>query len=581
MKPIYATLRTSTPHRGRVFFVALALSSCTPKTSEPPPKEPTIPVETSVDAAPKSEESDPFDLRGELLSEEQLPLLDGPKPLVSDVPLAAAPKGVPAAPASCTKYVSRRPAAPLAPATCSDLATALPALAAALEHPSPDDVDAALAGLEACPFDPKTGKGLEPGLVRAVRVELAPPECGDVLAEPVLTKRPEGMSGSVQHALVGLALAARLHRTASSPPELAPPYPKKKVEEFVGKKLFPWFNDQAVAVQELSKQGAQLSSYGKGVVALASGWADLRMVDVLRDAPVPDDFRTDPEKGSVYFAALDEKLEPRKARGRDAALVGLREMAAQGVLSDARTTRTRSLLAKLYGGRRVDGLDVLLVPLGPPPSSSKPLAILARRLPTFYAGRLLEPGAALEPDVFASLTSRGVPTPIRASLRARTDLARDLVAAYAQFKLTMGVRYWRAVDFDEAVRLFGQLPAAERALGLDVSFATALALRRGPTDVAALMLQPEAIGPKFGDVRALDRFVDRARDKPEAGLAAFNAAVVRQIATPRDADAAYWLNLEKRYAAAKELLPEPARSEAHERAKAAAATAKVIQKTEP
>jgi hypothetical protein len=256
-------------------------------------------------------------------------------------------------------------------------------------------------------------------------------------------------------------------------------------------------------------------------------------------------------------------------------------MAAQGVLSDARTTRTRSLLAKLYGGRRVDGLDVLLVPLGPPPSSSKPLAILARRLPTFYAGRLLEPGAALEPDVFASLTSRGVPTPIRASLRARTDLARDLVAAYAQFKLTMGVRYWRAVDFDEAVRLFGQLPAAERALGIDVSFATALALRRGPTDVAALMLQPEAIGPKFGDVRALDRFVDRARDKPEAGLAAFNAAVVRQIATPRDADAAYWLNLEKRYAAAKELLPEPARSEAHERAKAAAATARVIQKTEP
>jgi hypothetical protein len=99
----------------RALLVGLVLAACTPKTTEPPPKEPTKPVELPGDGAPKPEGGDPFDLTGELLSEEQLPLLDGPKPLVADVPLAAAPKGVPAAPASCSKYVSRRPATAAAP----------------------------------------------------------------------------------------------------------------------------------------------------------------------------------------------------------------------------------------------------------------------------------------------------------------------------------------------------------------------------------------------------------------------------------------------------------------------------------
>lgn len=552
---------------GALTLVTCALAACTPTTTTPGGPKPAEVTTVESDKPVAAPVVDPFALDGgELLTEEQLPMLKGPKPNAGEVALAAAPKGVPAAPTSCDAFVARK-ATPAA--SCADATSALPLLAAALEKTG-DERDVALTALEAC-------KGVEPGLVRALRIELAPPECGDAMAVPVLTKQAKELSGSIEHALVGLALASRLHRTAASPPVLAAPFETKRVEEFVKKKLFPWFNDQAVAIQELSKQGAQLSTYGKGVVALAAGWADLRMVDVLRDSPVPDDFRTDPEKGSVYFAALDEQLEPRKARGRDAALVGIREMASQGVLVDDRTTRTRALLAKLYGGRRVDGLDILMLPAARTAPGKDVKASLAARLPTFYAGLLLDPSSALDATTLAAFSQRGVPTPMRAALKeADASLSAETRLAYARFKLTMGLRYWRAVDFDAAVTHASKLSA--EAKGADGSFyhALALALRKGPVDVASLMLQLDSFGPKFGDVRALDWIRDEKSSTPEAGQAAFDAAVIRQIATPRDADAAYWTALGVRYREAAKLLPEGQRGEAQERAKSADATAKVL-----
>jgi hypothetical protein len=562
--------------RSSALLGLVAIVACTNTELVAPPRDPK-PVGVEPQPEPEVVKQNPFKLEGELLAEEQLPVLKGPKPIVAEVALPKAPKGVPAAPASCKVFTARVAKKPLTPVgggtqSCADPAGALSGLAVALEMTSGDDRDAALLELESC-------KGLEPGLVRALRIELAPPECGDVLAEPLLSKKPTGLSGSIDHALVGLSLAARLHRTAATPPVLAAPFSKKRVEAFIQKELFPWFNEQAVAVEELSKQGAALSSYGKGVVALAAGWADLRMVDVLRESPIPDEFRTDAEKGAVYYAALDDRLEPRKARGRDAALVGIREMAYQGILVDERTSRTRSLLAKLYGGRRVDGLDVLLRPASSPGVSSEPAAVLARKLPTFYAGLLLDPAKAIEPAVFTALTTRGVPTPMRAALKeADAALVPEVRSAYGHFKLAMGLRYWRSVDFDVAVALFDKLPEDKRTAEDWLGHATALGLRHGPTDVAAIMLQLDAIGPKFGDVRALDWVRDEKKGVPAAGHAAFNAAVIRQIATPRDADGAYWTALEERYKAAVSLLEEPARNEAFERARAAGATAKVLSK---
>lgn len=553
-------------------LVTCAAVSCTPSATtnggdKTPDAVTTVAEHGDPVAAPKT---NPFLLDGgELLAEEQLPVLKGPKPVVAEVSLLPAPKGVPAAPASCNAFVNRK--APAATA-CADAAAALPLLGAALEK-SGDERDAALAALEAC-------KGLEPGIVRAIRVEVAPPECADVMAEPILAKKPKELSGSVEHALIGLALSARLHRTASTPPVLAPPFETKKVDTFVKKQLFPWFNDQAVAIQELSKQGSQLSSYGKGVVALAAGWADLRMVDVLRESPVPDDFRTDPEKGSVYFAALDEQLEPRKTRGRDAALVGIREMAAQGILVDDRTSRTRGLLAKLYGGRRVDSLDVLFMPAARTVPSKDALGSLASRLPTFYAGLLLDPNAVLSAPMIAAFAQRGIPTPMRAALKESEDkLTDDARLEIARFKLMMGLRYWRSVDFDAAVAQLSKLSPEAKAADGALLHGVALALRKGPADVATLMLQVEPFGPKFGDVRALDWVRDEKPGTPEAGYAAFNGAVIRQIATPRDADAAYWTSLKERYETASKLLPESQRNESLERARSAEATAKVLAKS--
>lgn len=566
--------------RSLALTLALATAACS--SAQPEPRAPSLPGPAPVPSGtvvdkPDVASKDPFAVEG-LAREEWLPLLSGPRNAASlappgvefaDAALPPPPKGVPAAPKSCSAWEKRAAKKPAS--ACTTTSEALPLLDAALGLASPEERDASLASLESC-------TGFEPGLVRSLRVELAPMECGDVLAAPALAPRA-GLRGSLQHVLVGQAIAARLHRAVASPPRIDAPFTKERVQAFVKGPVATWMKEQSIAVEELAKSGAKLSYYGRALVALASGTADLRLVDAVRGVPIPDEFRKDPELANAYYAALDENLEPRKQRGRDGALIGLRELAHAGAIDDPRATAARALLVKLYGGRRVDALDALLLPSLAPPSDASLEARLAQRLPTFHAGLVLAPELAERPEVLRAFARRGVPVAHRAYLKDAT-LGDEARALYARARLELGRRYWRAVDFDVAARLYAGMKRDALSHDDRMLFALSLALRGGPDDVAALMVKNDAFGPDFGRIAALDVVADDEKAGASRGLAAFDAAVLRQLAAPRGADPKVWSELGERYRKASALLAElGARNEAEERARAADATAAALAKT--
>ena len=549
-------------------ILVAALSGCGPAPTPPVTPAPPLPAPAPAAAgsgppAPLAP-SDPFAVEGQL-QEEWLPLLKPPVFDLKALPFPAAAKGVPPAPASCSAFVKRAPAKA---AKCKDAPATLAALDAAL---SMDDVarrDAMLADLEACP-------GLPVGLVRSMRVELGPIECGDVFAEPMMVPPPAGMTGAVYHALFGHAIAARLARTGTSPPKLAPPYEVARVKEFLNGPMASWMNEQARALQETAEVGARLPYYGKGVVAVEAGMADMRYVDVIREAPIPDELAKDKELRDAYYGPLEKALDPRKDRGRDAALVGLKEMAYVGVVNDDHVERARRLLSRLYGGRRIDALDLLALPPLAPAAPATVEERLAAKLPTFYAGLVLQPEAALGPGVFRQLVTRGLSVPHRIALKS-AELSPEMHALYARARIELGRRYWRAFDFDQAVAHALAVPKEQRSDEVTFLLALGLGLRGGPEDAGAMMRKAPLSSLGMGRVAALDALA--AAKGKYAGIAALDAALIKQLATPPDAGAAHWRDLARRYRDAAAMVTEPAqRSLAEERARAAEETAAAIK----
>ncbi len=313
---------------------------------------------------------------------------------------------MPAADASCQEYLAHtseicRPAA-LAPQTARD------ALAQALRSATPLERDALLSCLE-------SDSSLPPGLVRALRAELAPLGCADVLAMPFLEPRRPELERSVEDTLIALASGGRLARLVQKAPELSAPFDKAHFMEFFQTTLKPWIVTQAQAIRQLSLSAAQLSTYAKGVVAIEAGLADMRFVSVVRQVALPKEMNDDAEVREAYYGALDEALEPRKARGRDAALVGLRELANVGILIDSRVERARALLSEVYSGRRIDALDKLLLSPLKPVQEETSERTLALRLPTFYAGYLLA-NSSLDAPLLRALLERGLPLSLTAHL---------------------------------------------------------------------------------------------------------------------------------------------------------------------
>lgn len=397
----------------------------------------------------------------------------------------------------------------------------------------------------------------------APRVDLAPAadrapiECADMIIDPHL-KPTAGVTGEVAHNLVGLSLASKLARTASTPPSMAAIREKEAVRAFIGGPLKSWVVEQATAIELLSSGAAGLVGYGRGIAAIEAGVAELRLVDKLRSAPVPASW--DAELKSVYEAALDDALEPRKRRGRDAALVGMSDFAAIGILRHPSLTRARTLLAKLYGGRRIDALDVLLSPSLPSPP------LKAAFLPAIDGNEVIK-------DV--SLLAVVVPHELRGNRNPMWKTEHTPLLARA--RLEMGRIYWRRVDFVAAAHAAKASTVPEDRLVL----ALALALVHAPNGAAAMMSAPSPTALDLGHTEALDSLASDPKTAPPlAGMAAFDAAHLRSLSPPEGADApAYLRDVAARFKKAESLLTDPEQKKrAAERAKEADAIANAAEK---
>ena len=479
------------------------------------------------------------------------------EPAKQKVPLVAEPSGLPAADAGCQVYLAHTTAA------CQAGRPAREALAQALAAATPLERDAELTCLE-------SDRSLTPGLLRALRAELAPLGCGDVLALPFLEPRRPDLERNVEDALIALASGGRLARLVQTAPELSAPFDKPHFMDFFQSTLKPWIVSQAQAIRDLSLPAARLSPYAKGVVAIEAGLADMRFVSVVRRVALPKEMNDDAEVREAYYAALDEALEPRKARGRDAALVGLREFANEGILVDARVDRARALLSEVYSGRRIDALDKLLLSPLKPALEDTTERQLARRLPTFYANYLLA-DSAVDAPLLRALLDRGLPR----SLAARTDpskldeAGRDLLT---RALLERGRRYFKADDFALAARLSsGDKPNPERAL----NHALASSLQNGPRDASELILRGPQLPSGSLPVAELDQLASE-KNNPSAPLAAFDAAYLLGLAPPPN-DPKFWDAQAKRFDAAARALKDPAQKRvAHDSSSAARDTEKAL-----
>jgi hypothetical protein len=543
----------------RKALAALLLVACGSGAARP--EVPAPAPDATARAAPDTTPAEPDVWRVEgALAREELPAAM-PEVALAKRSFPAPPKGVPPAPASCAAYTSRR----AEPPACGDRNQALAGLEAALASGAADLRDGQLAGLEDCALLPA-------GLARALRIELAPVECADALARPWLASPPGEADGIVYDAIFGLGLSGMLARTAKGPPPPPQRHDKATLHQYVTGPMQRWVTEQATAIQTLGALGSEIGYYGRAVVAVEAGMADMRFIDAVREVPVPEEFRGDAELEEVYYQGLERALEPRKERGRDAALVGLGSLATIGLLRDERVDRARELLSRLYGGAPINALDRLLLPPLSQVEAATPEEKLARRLQTFYASLLFPPERAA--PLLRMLIERGVALPHRVALGGQS-LGRAERLLYARARFELAQNYWRRVDVDEAIGLLlpgeGELDDTSRLV-----LATALALHGGPANAAEMMIKAPIDELGIGNVAALDALA--ARGGPLAGEAAFNAAYISQLAARAGADAAAWRRIAERYDKAAALLVDIRYKRlAGERAAEAVETAQAIE----
>ncbi len=521
----------------------------------PAPNAPSTSTATPTPTPTPTSTATPFALEGTLRQESLAPVAYDP--IATGLP--DAPKGLAAPPAICAAYLARKKAGKL---RCDD---ALASLDLALAETDRGARDALLVDLEAC-------TQLPGGAVRALRIESAEAACGDALAAPLVGRT--GPSAELQHALSGLAIAARLSRTVENPPKATPPFDKERVLAFIKGPLKTWIATQAKLIEDLSMQASHLRGYGRAVAAVEAGLADLRFVEVVRAVPVPDAIAGDAELKGIYEAQLDQMLEPRKERGRDAVLVGLKDLASLGVVRDRRVATAREVLGKLYAGRRIDALDALLLPPLPASTAADASHRLARRLSSFYAAALVDVKTVSDADGVAGLLTNGMPQPLRSRLRAEPPSA-DVAALAARGRLDLGRAYWRSVDFDEAASL-ARLAGGDKGdkggpREAELVLALAIALRGGPDDAAQMMRRPPPEGLGIGQLAALDAVASGGG--PYAGFAAFDAAWIKRVSTPRASSRAHWQDVAARFRKAESLLTGDAKTRASDAAREAEAIA--------
>jgi hypothetical protein len=467
--------------------------------------------------------------------------------------LGAAPAGLVAPAEDCKSYVGGPPAA--CPAGSFD-----ELLAGALAL-SGTERDSRLRCLESAQEAPA-------GLVRALRADSAPRGCADVVVGE--DAAVPGAAREVSETVIALGVAARLQRAVRQPPLPRPPFDKQQFIKHFKEVLTPWIREQAHAVDLLSQVGPRLTGYARGIVALEAGLADMRFVNVARSIELPEEMKNDAEIRETYLVSLEQGLEPRVVRGRDAALVGFGELAKQGITNDARLKDARALLSELYAGRRIDALDRLLLPAPAPLVTDTPALKLAALLPAFYALKLSSSPNVDDPKLLRARLEQGVPPALWLSASPPKSPELALLAQRALFQL--GQTYFWAEPFGKAAAI--EVPAQDAGATLVAALARLLA--QGPRNAAALMLGPPTLPPALRETQQLDALA-RAKG-PMAGLAEFDAAYLRSLAPPAN-DPVFWREQATRFDRAQKKLPvedKSAKSAAADLSKAARDTEKEL-----
>ena len=468
---------------------------------------------------------------------------------------------VPPAPVECNAY---REHSVGATSECAERGSAVALLDKALSESDGITRDAALAQLTGC-------QGFDRGLVLALRAEFAQAACGDALIGDFAETNKSKLYPAIYDTLAALKLAAELSRLVRTAPQVDEPHTKERLSAFIKGVMSTWALEQANAISALSLKGARLSGYGKGLVAVTAGMADMRFVEVFRQVPIPEEFSSDPELADAYYSALDQGLEPRKARGRDAALVGLRAFSDVGILKDARVDQARALLSQLFNGRRIDALDALLLPVLPKPDLLDAEQRLAAKLPTFYVEFVLGSVDPSNTTLLRALLERGVPASWQSKLE-RSVLSVESRQLYARALFERGRTYWRTSDFIVA----RAMATTRQPMTEENSLIAALSqsLEQGPKDAAAMMLGSTQLNT-LGELTALESL--SKGKSPIAALAAYDAAAIRQLGSSADSSADFFLDLAARYQHAATRLKDPAQRQlANERALAAMDTAKKL-----
>ena len=419
------------------------------------------------------------------------------------------------------------------------------ALLAALLTPTAKERDHALRGLETC-------SGFAPGLIRALRADIAPLECADVV---VGDQPPTQMfERSIQETLSGFAVAAKLRRLVEEPPQLEKPHTRERFQKFFDEEMSPWVQARLRAVYALARKGSKLQGYGRGIVAFASSVTDARFVMFARSVPIPDELSQDPEVRDAYYASLDEALDPYKVRSRDAGLVALGEFYRVGILHSERVTLVRRALSMLFSGKPVGALDTLWVPAEAVPLPDTTAQELATILPTFYAGFVLRDSDPANANFFSALLTQGIPQSLRKKLDS-TELNAATSRLFGRALFTFGQTYWRRSAFVHCARLLNN-PA--NATTPDMRFVGALCsvLRQGPRSAADAMANWQALEP-LSNTSALSEL--KKKKKLPKGYLDFDTALIRQLATQPETSAETWLEIAKLYEKASAAVVDPER----------------------
>jgi hypothetical protein len=478
------------------------------------------------------------------------------------------------APASCNAYVSTGPVnCPIVVATSGarEPLTALNALDAAFAEKEPLSRNQKLVALESC-------SDFEPGLIVALRADLAPPECADRIVEPLLADNKTTLNLELSQLLRGQSIGARLLRAEVAPPVPHPPFTKEHFDAFLKEQIRPWYGAQSQAIYGLAAEGAKLSGYGKAITAVEAGLSDLRFVENVRKVPLPEEMNRDPELVEAYAQGLEDALEPRKARGRDAILVGLLHLGQQGILHDGRLYRARAQLTRLFAGSRVDALDGLILPELPAVGTSTVVERLATQLPPFFSDRLLTTEQAESPTVLRALLERGLPPKLRQHVERRAYEDATIARLYARALLELGSRYFRPADFTRATIILGTKGTLTGPAAKETRLIAALAhaLDGGPENAVQLMLTGPMLPDSMGKIDQLERLAKEPGVL--GGLSAYDAAHLMTIIPQREPHAEHWEKAAQLFDDAARKLTQPKQKElAKARAEDARATAVQIR----